>query len=58
METPTPRPKETWTKPALILIEVNKIKQEEMENWLRMMEDPEVFRTLTLSGGDGRIWLQ
>ena len=28
METPTPKPKETWTKPELILIEVNKIKQE------------------------------
>ena len=55
METPTPQPKETWTKPELILIEVNKIKQEEMENWLRMIEDPEVFRTLTLSGGDGRV---
>jgi hypothetical protein len=53
METPTPKPKETWTKPALILIEVNKIKQEEMENWLRMMEDEE-FRTLTLSGTEGR----
>ncbi|MFN7198670.1 MAG: hypothetical protein ACK5VM_00610 [Bacteroidota bacterium] len=51
METPTHKPKETWTKPALILIEVNKIKQEEMENWLRMMEDPEVFQRLTSSGG-------
>lgn len=50
METPTPKPKETWTKPELILIEVNKIKQEEMENWLRMMEDPEVFRLMELSG--------
>ncbi|MFN5345003.1 MAG: hypothetical protein ACK5BU_06300 [Bacteroidota bacterium] len=50
METPTLKPKETWTKPALILIEVNKIKQEEMENWLRMMEDPEVFRLMELSG--------
>jgi hypothetical protein len=50
METPSPKPKETWTKPAPILIEVNKIKQEEMENWLRMMEDPEVFRLMELSG--------
>ena len=50
METPSPKPKETWTKPALILIEVNKIKQEEMENWLLMMEDPEVFRLMKLSG--------
>ncbi len=51
METPTPKPKETWTKPALILIEVNKIKQEEMENWLRIINDPEVFQRLAESGG-------
>jgi len=50
METPTPKPKETWTKPALILIEVKKIKQEEMENWLSMMEDQELFRLMELSG--------
>ncbi len=50
METPTPKPKETWTKPALILIEVDKIKQEEMESWLRMLENPEVFRLMELSG--------
>ena len=51
METPTPKPKETWTKPALILIEVNKIKQEEMENWLRLLNDPEAFQRLVDSGG-------
>jgi hypothetical protein len=51
METPTPKPKETWTKPALILIEVNKIKQEEMENWLKMLEDQEVFQRITGSNG-------
>jgi hypothetical protein len=55
METPTLKPKETWTKPALILIEVNKIKQEEMENWLRMMEDPEVFQRIITSSPDGRM---
>jgi hypothetical protein len=55
METPTLKPKETWTKPALILIEVNKIKQEEMENWLRMMEDPEVFQRIVTSSPDGRM---
>ena len=54
METPTPKPKETWTKPELILIEVNKIKQEEMENWLRVLNDPEAFKMLPSSGGDGR----
>lgn len=51
METPTPKPKETWVKPELFLIEVNKIKQEEMETWLRMMEDPEVFQRITGSSG-------
>jgi len=51
METPTPKPKETWTKPALILIEVEKIKQEEMENWLRIINDPEAFQRLAESGG-------
>ena len=51
METPTPKPKETWTSPELILIEVNKIKQEEVENWSRMLDDPEMFQRLTGSGG-------
>ena len=32
------------------LLEYTKIKQEEMENWLLMMEDPEVFRLMKLSG--------
>jgi hypothetical protein len=51
METPTPKPKETCIKPELILIEVNKIKQEEAEAWLKMLEDPEVFQRLTGSNG-------
>jgi hypothetical protein len=54
METPSPKSKESWIKPELILIEVNKIKQEEAENWLRILNDPEVFKMLPSSGGDGR----
>jgi hypothetical protein len=51
METPTPKPKETWTKPALIVVEVNKIKQEEADAWLRIINDPEAFQRLVDSGG-------
>ena len=55
METPNKFDKKPWETPQLIIIEVEKIKQEEMENWLRMLNDPEVFRLIELSGpGRGR----
>jgi len=50
METPSPKPKETWITPQVIEINTNQIKEEEMENWLRMLNDPELFRLMELSG--------
>jgi len=50
METPSPGPKKTWITPEVIEINTNQIKEEEMENWLRMLNDPELFRLMELSG--------
>lgn len=54
METPSHKPKETWITPEVIEINTNQIKEEEIENWLRMLNDPEAFKMLPSSGGDGR----
>jgi len=51
METPSPGPKKTWITPKVIEINTNQIKQEEMENWLRMLNDPEAFQRITGSNG-------
>ena len=43
--------KKTWLKPAITLIETEKIRQEEVELYYRMMEDPDMFRLIQNSGG-------
>lgn len=43
--------KKTWVKPAITPIEHEKIRQEEVELYYRMMEDPEIFQRLADSGG-------
>jgi len=55
METPSPKPKETWITPKVIEINTNQIKEEEMENWLRILNDPEAFQRLNESGGPDRM---
>ena len=45
--------KKTWVKPKIILIEPEKIRQEEVELYYRMMEDPEIFQRIADSGGSG-----
>jgi hypothetical protein len=55
METPSPKPKETWITPQVIEINTNQSKEEEMENWLRMLNDPEAFQRLVTSSPDGRM---
>ena len=41
--------KMTWVKPAITLIELEKIRQEEVELYYRMMDNPEIFQRLTNS---------
>ena len=41
--------KKTWVKPAITLIELEKIRQEEVELYYRMMDNPEIFQRLTNS---------
>jgi hypothetical protein len=55
METTSPNPKETWITPKVIEIKTNQIKEEEMENWLRMLNNPEAFQRLVTSSPDGRL---
>ena len=42
--------KKTWVKPTITQIEAKKIRQEEVELYYRMMEDPEIFQRLASSG--------
>ena len=46
--------KKTWVKPKITLIEHEKIRQEEVELYYRMMDNPEIFQRLNGStiGGD------
>ena len=39
--------KKTWVKPKITLIEHEKIRQEEVELYYRMLEDPKIFQRLT-----------
>ena len=49
METPNKFDKKPWETPQLIVIAIEKIKQEEMENWLKIINDPEAFQRLATS---------
>jgi len=46
------REKNLWVKPVITPIETKKIRQEEVELYYRMLEDPEIFRQLANSGAD------
>ena len=41
--------KKIWVKPKITLIETEKIRQEEVELYYRMMDNPEIFQRLTNS---------
>ena len=45
--------KNLWVKPVITPIETKKIRQEEVELYYRMMEDPEIFQRIADSGGSG-----
>lgn len=47
------REKNLWVKPVITPIETKKIRQEEVELYYRMMEDPEIFQRIADSGGSG-----
>lgn len=42
--------RKTWVKPEILQIEQKKIRQEEVELYYRMMDDPKVFRLMDNSG--------
>ena len=42
--------KKPWIKPAILQIEHEKIRQDEVELYYQMMEDPENFQKMTPSG--------
>lgn len=43
------REKKNWIKPAIIPIEQEKIRQEDVELYYRMMDNPDFFQRLTSS---------
>ncbi len=43
--------KKNWMKPVITPIEQEKIQQEEVELYYRMMDDPEIFQRIFDSGG-------
>ena len=45
--------KKTWVKPKITLIEPEKIRQDEVELYYRMIEDPKIFLKLSDSGPQG-----
>lgn len=42
--------KKSWMKPVITPIEPKKIRQEEVELYYRMMDDPNLFRLMENSG--------
>ena len=43
--------KKPWIKPAILQIEHEKIRQDEVELYYRMIEDPKIFLRIAGSGG-------
>jgi hypothetical protein len=46
-----PRDKKPWETPTIIEVNVKMIREEEMENYLRLINNEELF--LRISGSDG-----
>ena len=49
-EKTNPQGKLPWQKPELIEVNMQQIREEEMENFLRQISDEELFRLMELSG--------
>jgi len=45
-----PMDKKPWETPTIIEVDVKKIREEEMENYLRLISNEELFKLLDNSG--------
>jgi hypothetical protein len=45
-----PMDKKSWETPNIIEVNVKKIREEEMENYLRLISDEQLFQRITTSG--------
>jgi len=45
-----PMDKKPWETPTITEVNVKKIREEEMENYLRLISNEELFRLMELSG--------
>jgi hypothetical protein len=52
-EIKDPNKKIPWQTPTLIEVNVKKIREEEMENYLRLINNEELFLRLATSSPDG-----
>ena len=48
-----PMDKKPWEKPTIKEVNVKKIREEEMENYLRLINNEELFKLMTGTGAEG-----